>query len=178
MVYYVPMKTNKKIHKKKLSLLERTAYHEAGHALLAFRFHIPIKEISIIEKGDSLGHVSSTHLPQSLILGTYSNNIIEKYIMWCFSGLAAESIVTGKKNYVGASLDSESATELIIRNVGSSEQATQYSEEMWKKTISWMKLPTNLNYLHLIAAILLQKKKLTKKDLKNIFKKSCISTKT
>lgn len=39
--------------------IERTAYHEAGHAVASYLLHIPISYVTIIPDEDSLGHVKN-----------------------------------------------------------------------------------------------------------------------
>jgi hypothetical protein len=41
---------------KRMTKLEKTAYHEAGHAVANFHLGLAIKEISIIENEEELGH--------------------------------------------------------------------------------------------------------------------------
>jgi ATP-dependent Zn protease len=42
--------------------LDFTAYHEAGHGVVAWRESVPFKYISIVPTEDSLGHVfASSH---------------------------------------------------------------------------------------------------------------------
>jgi ATP-dependent Zn protease len=47
---------------KRPTKLERTAYHEAGHAVAAYSLRWKIIEVSIVPDPDSLGHVTRTPL--------------------------------------------------------------------------------------------------------------------
>jgi hypothetical protein len=41
----------------KLACLERTAHHEAGHAVVAFFYQLPFKHVTIEPKAGALGHI-------------------------------------------------------------------------------------------------------------------------
>ena len=45
---------------RKLTKRERTAYHEAGHAVANYHLRLSIKKISIIQEDDSLGRVKGS----------------------------------------------------------------------------------------------------------------------
>lgn len=75
---------------KKTSKLERTAYHEAGHAVVAHTLGHATKRVSIIpDKSDNtLGHragYKTTINPEIQMNGKYKNRL-EEFIVINFAG--------------------------------------------------------------------------------------------
>lgn len=92
-----------------------TAYHEAGHAILA---HIlptldPVQQISIIPSGQALGYTLNP--PQQDKVSEYKEEMIE-HIAMLLGGRAAEQLVFGNVSG-GASNDIQRATETARRMV-------------------------------------------------------------
>ena len=97
--------------------LEATAYHEAGHAVVArVGCVMPFREVSIVpdEKEGSLGHVRYWYPPfrgDNIYLedDQRTRTKVEKIIMRALAGGVAEEMYTGQENREGASEDLESA---------------------------------------------------------------------
>ena len=101
--------TQKKKNKIKDSEKRKTAYHEAGHAILA---HIlptqdPVRQISIIPSGRALGYTLNP--PTEDKYSVYKNELSERISM-LLGGRAAEEIVYGDVSG-GASNDIMRATQ-------------------------------------------------------------------
>lgn len=98
-----------------------TAYHEAGHALVAwFMPHVdPVHRISIVSRGMSLGHTMTEPTERSHETKT---RLLEEISM-AMGGRAAESLVFNEMS-TGASNDIEKATEIarsMVIDYGMSE---------------------------------------------------------
>ena len=107
--------TQKKKNKIKDSEKRKTAYHEAGHAILA---HIlptqdPVRQISIIPSGRALGYTLNP--PTEDNYSVYKNELKER-IMMLLGGRAAEEIVYGDVSG-GASNDIMRATQTARKMV-------------------------------------------------------------
>jgi cell division protease FtsH len=95
---------------------QRTAYHEAGHALLGM-LHPgadPVRKVSIIPRGRSLGATVST--PESDRYG-YDERYLRGRIIGALGGMAAENIVYGVIT-TGSEYDLEVATRTARAMVG------------------------------------------------------------
>ncbi|KAL6439835.1 hypothetical protein ACFW04_004099 [Cataglyphis niger] len=102
-----------------------TAYHEAGHALVAFytKDATPLHKVTIVPRGPSLGHTSYMHekdvyhITKSQLLANMDSMM---------GGRAAEELVFGaEKVTTGASSDLVEATkiaEMMVKNYGMSEK--------------------------------------------------------
>ena len=105
--------------KKSRAMNERekknTAYHEAGHAIIA---HVlptmdPVQQISIIPSGNALGYTLNP--PKEDKYSVYKNELKEKIAM-LLGGRAAEELIFGDVSG-GASNDIERATNIAKRMV-------------------------------------------------------------
>ncbi|XP_072755645.1 ATP-dependent zinc metalloprotease YME1L isoform X1 [Anoplolepis gracilipes] len=102
-----------------------TAYHEAGHALVAFHTKdaVPLHKVTIVPRGLSLGHTSYMH-EKDVYHVTKSQLLARMDSM--MGGRAAEELIFGpEKVTTGASSDLVEATkiaELMVKNYGMSEK--------------------------------------------------------
>ncbi len=94
----------------------RTAYHEAGHALLGMLLPgaDPVRKVSIIPRGRALGVTLST--PEQDRYG-YDRDYLRGRIIGALGGMAAEELVLGVVT-TGAENDLEKATEIARAMVG------------------------------------------------------------
>ena len=94
-----------------------TAYHEAGHALVALSVpkHDPLHKVTIIPRGRALGVTMS--LPERDKYG-YSKVELTSKLAMMFGGRVAEEIIFGEENVTtGAGNDIQQATGLARRMV-------------------------------------------------------------
>ena len=96
-----------------------TAYHEAGHALIAKRIskYNRVTRVSIIPSTKGMGGFSLNIPPDKMY---QSKRDIVENIMISLGGRAAEEIIFGKDNITtGASSDLKKATEMVLAMIGS-----------------------------------------------------------
>jgi cell division protease FtsH len=94
-----------------------TAYHEAGHALVAFKVadYYPVHKVSIIPRGMALG-VTSFLPEKDEYSRTYTQLISQLAVL--FGGRIAEEIIFGKENITtGASSDIQMATNVARKMI-------------------------------------------------------------
>ena len=113
----------KKSHVASRRDLKTTAIHEAGHAVAMYRLpsHDPVRHISIVPRGRSLGATWS--LPKDDSSNMTRNEMYEQ-IVALLGGRAAEELFLGDIS-VGASNDIERATKLakdMVARYGMSEK--------------------------------------------------------
>ena len=113
----------KKSLKIKESDKRKTAYHEAGHALLSYYLpHMdPVHQISIIPSGNALGF--TLNVPEEDKYSEYKNELIERITM-LLGGRAAEKIVFDDISG-GAANDIQKATEIahkMVMTLGMSDE--------------------------------------------------------
>jgi len=105
----------KKSMRIKESEKRKTAYHEAGHAILAYLLphRDPVHQISIIPSGRALGYTMT--VPEEDKYSVYRDELSEK-ICELLGGRAAEEIIFGDISG-GASNDIERATDIARKMV-------------------------------------------------------------
>ncbi|GIX62435.1 metalloprotease/cell division cycle protein [Babesia caballi] len=95
-----------------------TAYHEAGHALVAYHLYPhadPIHKATIVHRGSALGFVEQ--LPEE-DRQSYKLAQMKARLAVCMGGRIAEELVFGRQNVTsGASSDIAAASELAYRMV-------------------------------------------------------------
>ncbi|MDA0328460.1 MAG: ATP-dependent zinc metalloprotease FtsH [Gemmatimonadetes bacterium] len=98
---------------------ELTAYHEAGHTVLALKIPglDPIHKVSIVPRGRALGITAS--LPEQ-DRHSYTKEWLQGQLAMLFGGRVAEAMTFGEKNVTtGAGNDIQRATEMARRMVSS-----------------------------------------------------------
>ena len=112
----------KKARAMKESEKKKTAYHEAGHAMIAWHLELdPVQQISIIPSGRALGYTLNP--PKEDKYSEYKSELI-KEISMLLGGRAAEEIIY-KDVTGGASNDIERATKIakkMITRLGMSDE--------------------------------------------------------
>ncbi|CDU20910.1 cell division protein FtsH [Plasmodium yoelii] len=95
-----------------------TAYHEAGHAIVAYFLHPktdPIHKATIISRGNALGYVEQIPVDDR---HNYFKSQMEAKLAVCMGGRTAEEIVFGKsETSSGASSDISRATDIAYKMV-------------------------------------------------------------
>ncbi|MBC8589543.1 ATP-dependent metallopeptidase FtsH/Yme1/Tma family protein [Wansuia hejianensis] len=118
--YFKVLVGDEKKDRSSISIKERkiTAYHEAGHALIAkvvAKEH-RVTKVSIIPSTKGMGGFSLNIPPDKMY---QTKNDILNSIMIALAGRAAEEIVFGRENITtGASSDLEKATETVLSMLG------------------------------------------------------------
>ncbi|MBT4124279.1 MAG: ATP-dependent zinc metalloprotease FtsH [Candidatus Pacebacteria bacterium] len=129
---------------------EMTAYHEAGHAVLAhvLPFSDPVHRISIVSRGHALGYTFTP--PEKDRVQLLKSEILDDMVMM-MGGRAAELLIY-KEQTAGASNDIERATRVarsMVMEYGMSELGPmnftpQYNSDYSKNWGEPLKISTNL----------------------------------
>lgn len=129
--------------------IQRTAYHEAGHAVMCVKMRIPFRKVTIVPDGDSVGKVLLGPWYKKIENDCESTPIktmvdrIERTIMVLLAGIASEATFTNRRDLHEAHDDRVWATRLAWRrhkdkefeNVGK-EVVDAYVEYMYLRTRS------------------------------------------
>lgn len=135
---------------KPLSTPESTAYHEAGHAVIALALGRAVQRLSILPKLETLGRCEFQ--PGK---GLPSADWIEREILISLAGLAAEARHTGAYAWDGATRDLQSVRRLAIQRAGE-RQAERLQKRLLAKVEHLLAQPATWRAVELIAAELLR----------------------
>jgi len=102
--------------------LEATAYHEAGHAVIALSERMRVKSATIVPGEDYWGAVARqnmTRVQMGFDEPAKMHRYLTREIRVILAGLAAEWRFTGRNNFRGASSDYKEAINLSLHVYGS-----------------------------------------------------------
>lgn len=156
----------------KLTHFEKTAYHEAGHAVVSYFLGRTFKYVTVIPDKDkqTLGHLRTWRLPKwlqpDIELTPRIKDKIETEIMVKLAGHIAEKKFSKRNNHIGSSDDTNNATSLALYIGGDGKGTTLFLKWIWycaesQVNIRWENIIT-------VAQTLLKKKKLTEKEVGEI----------
>eukprot|EP00798_Chlamydomonas_sp_ICE-L_P022115 gene22115-29174_t len=165
----IHMGLERKSAKRNPESLKRTAYHEAGHALVAMMTPgaNQIHKATIIQRGSALGMVSQAGREDEFAIN-YQQMLA--HIRICMGGTVAEEIIFGKNEVSsGATDDLRQATNMarhIVMQCGMSEAIGPiYVSDTTEKVLSE---DFKQKDLHNLANALLDRETLTKADIEDV----------
>jgi len=132
------VKTSRRTAPRRVSRIERTAYHEAGHAVAAYVRHLRFTSISIIPDRGTLGRCEFSET--AVVIDPESGGQlrartrIETLIIVSLAGVISESLLTGRHNWRGAHADLHDATRYASFVTGSVEELKAYERWLWEHT--------------------------------------------
>src|SRR3984957_20880458 len=109
------------------SFEETTAYHEAGHAVVALALGRPVQHVSILPDRDFLG---ACKFGKPAFRPT--EDWLEREILIALGGIAAEARFTGNYAWDGAARDRQYVHKLAIHRAGE-RQAERLQKRMLAK---------------------------------------------
>lgn len=125
---------------QKKSVIEATAYHESGHAVMYNHLGMSWKYITLDPnwQNGTLAHIKGANSPKAMDADSYVDDktrlCIEKQIMIAYAGGIAEKLFTGRLNRIGCQADYHSLVSLVSR--------ISLSEQEQKAHLHWLKLRT------------------------------------
>jgi hypothetical protein len=168
--------TRREKAKPRTTALERTAYHEAGHAAACFTFRRRVVRVSIIpdEQEETLGTCDYGKPPKSIEPEWDTSARIWRWLeQAAIISLAAghaEAKFSGRHNHVGASADYRNAADLVSYLVSNTEELKCY--------LAWLNVRAK-NLIHSIdtwravealAHALLDKRQLAGREARRIYR--------
>ena len=153
---------------------ERTAYHEAGHAVAAYLMHRRFKHITIVPEGDVLGRVKfslpNSFRPDHLDTDRRNEKRIETEIIIELAGLVSEGILAGRRNWRGARGDLDSAVNLASYRYFDPELIGKYIEWLLVLTRHMIEAPRNWPMVQAVAKELLAQKRVSYSQARRVMR--------
>lgn len=157
--------------------LRATAYHEAGHALAAWKERLPISTISIIPDEDgTLGRVTHQAPPASfqpdIDAGLRVRDRIEKHAIVAFAGVEAERLVAARVSSESGARDRAGAAQLVAYLGGSVEEQRAYLQLLSVRARQLVRVPHLRVPLDALATALLDRRHISGPAARKILKES------
>jgi hypothetical protein len=166
--------TSKTRERPRPSLIECTAYHEAGHAVAAIALRRAVTQVSIIpdDVAGSLGHcahrkIDSFHPEWDSSDRTRSQ--VEREITTFLASGIAEAKFKGHRRRIGAATDIDNAVNLACCVSGDAEEAEKYVAWLYARTKNLLALPWHWRAVEKVAAALLAKRQISGRDARKLF---------
>ncbi len=128
-----------------------TAYHEAGHAVVALSLGRTVEKVTIVRNSLRLGSVQFGSRRKGR-----RQDAFETEAMILLAGLLSEARVTGRMNWAGAGQDMLNLQRMICMRVGTDKAGERLQRRLMDKTEHWLEQPEIWSAVELIAQQLLQ----------------------
>ena len=144
-----------------------TAYHEAGHAVVALALGRPVLAVSVLPRRQHLG-VCEYHK------GTFrpSQDWLEREALIALGGIAAEARHTGTYAWNNAVRDREHVRGLAVRRVGE-RQAERLERRLLAKVEHLLGKEGNWRAVELIVRELMLRGEISGRTARHLFEQSC-----
>lgn len=150
--------------------IEKTAHHEAGHAIVCVHFRVPLHSITIAPN-DAQGTLGCVH-HDTLLRGIemYGGNLsdeemvkVQQDFVIALAGVNAERLACGRNNHVGAHGD-YSHVLAIAMELYPQKTAAAFIEYLSFRAIDILELPDNMYAREHLVPVLLERKTLDGED--------------
>jgi ATP-dependent Zn protease len=113
--------------------LTLTAYHEAGHAVMAQLCGQQVTEVEIVGDDELSGSVRSLRFVEedpALVDPNLPTAPVERRLLCTVAGMVAEAMVSGRDGWDDSSEDLDTAVRLALQVVGNCERVMPYLEQV------------------------------------------------
>lgn len=144
-----------------------TAYHEAGHAVLALILGRPVQRVSILPDSLHAGHCA---LGKSVFRP--SEDWLEREMLIALGGIAAEAKHSGDYAWGGAARDQQYVWQLAVQRAGE-RRAERLQRRLLAKAEHLLAQETHWRAVELIAAELLRCGAISGRTARHLFERGC-----
>ena len=142
---------------------EATAYHEAGHAVIALVLGRSVQRVSILPKLQTLGRCEFQKGRTRP-----SEDWLEREILISLAGLAAEARHTGQYAWDGAARDLQTVKQLATQRAGE-RHVERLQKRLLSKVEHMLEQPETWRAVQLIAAELLRSETISGRAVVHLF---------
>lgn len=146
---------------------EATAYHEAGHAVLALILGRPVERVSILPDSRFAGHCQ---FGKGVIRPT--EDWLEREMLIALGGIAAEARHTGDYAWQGAARDQRYVEELAVQRAGA-RRAERLQRRLLAKAEHLLAQQGHWRAVELIVAELLRCGTISGRAVRHLFERGC-----
>jgi Peptidase family M41 len=154
-----------------------TAYHEAGHAVAAWELRLPTGITTIIPNDEqgSLGHCvvkAPKWLQPDIDVDARTSHWIERKVIVSYAGRAAEKLLIGRNNNIGASIDNRSAMNLASYVEFDPDILGVYLRLQHLRAQALVTRPTTRRFIEDVARALVEKRTLRPSEVQAIIRRA------
>lgn len=146
---------------------EATAYHEAGHAVVALALGRMVQEISVLPRRDRLGHCA--HRKARL---RSSADLLENEVLIALGGIVAEARFTGTYAWDMATTDLRYVRDLVVQRVGL-RRAQRLERRLIAKAEHVLAQEGHWRAVELLAAELVRRGSMSGRAARHWFEQGC-----
>jgi hypothetical protein len=146
---------------------EATAYHEAGHAVVALALGRPVHRVSVLPNHERLGQCDFRKAPFRP-----SEDWLEREMLIALGGLAAEARHTGDYAWAEAGQDWQYVRDLAVRRAGE-RRAGRLASRLLAKAEHLLAQEGHWRAVELIAAELLRRGAISGRAARHLFEQGC-----
>lgn len=146
---------------------EATAYHEAGHAVIALALDRPVVKVSIEPDRERLGICAFG----KAVLRS-SQDWLEREVLIALAGMAAEAAHTGRYDRDAAGRDLIYARGLALERAGNPRQAERLERRLLSKVEHLLQQTSHHRAVVLIAAALLEHRVISGRQARHLFEQA------
>ena len=152
-----------------LGRLTATAFHEAGHAVMALSLGRTVGKVTIEPSKSQFGgaRLGMCHVDKERYKS--SKTWLEDEVMILLAGMVAESLVTDQYCQQGAAQDLQSARRLMETRIKTERQLQRLEKRMLNKTEHLLSEAAEQKAVQVIARELLRKKTITGRAAKHFY---------
>lgn len=161
----------------RLTRRERTAYHEAGHGVMAFLEGVPVSQVSIVEDEESYGRVLHKSLIGASIeydSGSRNRQAVEKHLKVCLAGTIAEWLASGRTNWRGAEGDITTVATVAQYVFGQEEVLNAYVHFLKRLVTAELKANHTWRAVTAVATALLERGRVSGRALRRIIREALL----
>lgn len=163
----------KGLTESELQTLTATAYHEAGHAVMALIVGRPIQKITIVpSKVNAISaRLGACEMKKGRIKPT--SDWLEDEVLVLFAGMVAESHFTDEQNERGAGQDMRMIRKLLSQNRANSErQLEKLERRLLSKTEYLLEDEASKKAIEQIAKRLIEKHTISGREATHLFEQA------
>ncbi len=166
--------------KRRLTRLERTAYHEAGHVVAHCLLRLPFAYVTIVPDEECLGHVhgteSSKRNREALEFGPPSLRVCDywqRQIIAMYAGEAVTKHITGRHDWRGGRRDHHDVMDISMRLCGNEKEWNAYMAWLGLQATGIITAPSQWKAVEAVAKALLVEKKISAQRCRRLVKEAC-----
>ncbi len=152
--------------------LTATAYHEAGHAVMAVALGRLVQKVTIVPGKSQLGETRLGRCEMKKGRAKASRNLLEDEVLIFYAGMVAEARFTGQYCQPGAQQDLLAIKRLLCERAGSPSQFERLQRRLLDKTEHLLREQGHAHAIELIARELMQKTTISGRAVRHFFEQA------